>query len=149
MFSMKTLEKMSRHQKRFGLRDSDRNLNLVARIRSTLKGKYLTARGTALGAKGGGADVVYEIRQAAKGSQGPIRLYCSCPDQLYRKGFGRTCKHVDKLMIEFPDMQNNDLMYTNEVILYDPEAVNEALATSFKLALRLPEDEAERFAQCV
>ena len=149
MFSIKTLEKMARHQKRFGLCDRSRKPNLVARVRSTPKGEYLTAKGIPLGAKGGGANTVYEIRQAAYGWQGPIRLYCNCPDQFHRKGFGRACKHIDKLLLEFPDMQAQGLMYTDEIILYDPEAVEEGLKVSFKEAIRLPESDEELFAQCV
>jgi len=133
MFSTQTRAKMLRLKLAYGKTSLDKQFNLVARVLPTEQGKYLQAQTTAgpvaLGAKGAGAEVPYEIREAAKWAQGPFRLYCSCPDQLHGKGFGRPCKHIEMLMLEYPEFQAKDLMFTEreDLIIYDPEAVERAI----------------------
>jgi hypothetical protein len=147
MFSPLTLAKMKFHKDHWKKRSRVKELNLVARIRSTEKGTYLTAHvggeDIPLGALGAGANTVYMIREAAPGTQGTFRLYCSCPDQLHNRGWGNACKHIEKLMLEYPEFKARDSMFTNEVIIYDPAAVERAVEATIARAAWLADLETQ------
>lgn len=130
MFSNEILNKMSKLKALSGLKSAEGEYNLVARVKSAPKGQFLYARNSIreikLGAKGRDGDKVYTIRESAENTQGGFRLWCSCR-HAYFNGFGKCCKHIQKLLIQYTWMYKFGFMFTNDLIIYSPESVARAL----------------------
>lgn len=126
------------------LRDLDGKENVVARVRRTRKGKKTTAAGrpvksdgAARQSEGKNGNGYYLIRRAAHGQGTGLHLYCSCPAQRFHAGYGHMCKHVKKLVAEYPGMLSEGKAEGDkrDVIVYRPDAIMEAVAWTMDKAI--------------
>lgn len=126
MWTKKQLMQMRVAKGEDKFRDHDGEPNLVARIRATAKKQVKEIVGIPVGSKGKDGRKFYQIKEAAEGMQGPMRLYCSCPAQTFHYSFGHLCKHSLALIAAIADMAKHGLTETKDIILYDPFAVARA-----------------------
>lgn len=129
MYTEQQIVKMKKTQKRTPFRNLDGQHNLVARVRSTPKGRRLMRDGKPVGSKGLDGRRLYVIREAKHGCHSTgMDLYCSCPAQKFHAHYGHPCKHILLLLEQFAWMQVEGVVETKSVIIYEPDAIVRAEA---------------------
>lgn len=107
-YTTKQMAAMAEARAAVAAKDRRGHLNLVATVQGSKGDEYI-------------------IREAAPGTQGEMRLYCSCPAQKFHAGFGALCKHGKALLRSARVMIDAGQDRMAGVRVYDPEAIERAM----------------------